>query len=214
MTTLYQIWQYVYARDFAKGVHLLITHNSKAVTQNILSRLQQFVATGAAPGDYEIGKLSDALQKTIIEEKFPSEINLTTTDPLVPRVVTTTATPATTPAAKSLHKRHAHVHAEMVNAITDAARAEKANEIMTDIIPALDREYDALKDHHPDVEPSQEQVADNVAKLRKLTNVRTRISRLRGLILAEPDGPRLTKLREELAQKLTIRDELEAELNA
>lgn len=164
--TLYQIWQTIYAGDFAQGVTLLATHNPGAVTRNIMGRFQKIVSSGKGLSRYEENKLSDALQKTIIQPgtKFPLNAATNTAgyaaavdtpppaaDPAAPAALP--AAPAaeaaaepvlTSDAAKALHKEEAHLHALLTKAETDKARADLADQIMN-VRKALDAEYDRLR---------------------------------------------------------------------
>lgn len=85
-TNLYQIWEHHYASDFAAGVTLLDRHNPGAVTRKIMEDMRRCISKGYQPNRYLVGKLSDALQATIV--------NTTSAEPIAPPVLTATVTPA------------------------------------------------------------------------------------------------------------------------
>jgi hypothetical protein len=212
--TLNDIWLNQHGGDFATGVELLKKHNPTAVTSRILQRFQEVSFTGATPNGYERGKLAGALQKTAapvngIDLKKP--IRITPPEPSEQEEVRTTVKPAsTTEAAKRLHKEHAHVHAQMVMSQTDTDRADHARKIMETIVPSLDEEYDKLREGTTEAAPPKQ---DATKTLRQLQSVRTRIARLRNVLIPkEQDKKRLAQLEKELAEKIIQKEKLESEL--
>ncbi len=269
--TLHQIWQYHHAADFAAGVRLLDEHNPGAVTNLILDRLKKAAAPGKKPNRYELGKLSEALQKTRINptpDPSPDASGRGDVEPSVANTATATApnqpaisnqqsatnpqqtapkpqtpghppSPSTSPLpvgegqgvglnapivssplAKSLHKRHDHVHALLTAAKTDEERAKYAKEIMEDIVPALDAEYDRLRAGvqaepvavHPGSIPGTILSTGDARTFKKLQSVRSRISTLKGKIKTEKNPDRKAKLQQELEDKTTEKERLENEL--
>lgn len=215
---LYDIWEHHYASNFAKGVELLQRHTPRAVTTTIMRRLQEVVFTSATPSEYELGKLTDALSRTAIPEHVSDSdtalVFVTGIKPEPPGVVVThtekTNLPKTTTHAKSLHKQHGHVHAQMALAHTDKERGDHAKNIMENIVPELDAEYAKLRGEGAEDPVSETKVTNT---LRQLNSVRTRIARLRNhLIPKEKNKARLAILEAELVEKIAIKEKLEAEL--
>lgn len=248
MNTLLDTWKKDHASDFAAGVRLLIAHKPDAVTKNILSRFQKLIATGIKPNKYEVGKLYDALLKISNPVGMPSASAPATNTPSstpqeaapAPAAEQQSAPPVSLPVpplpsdsdpvltsalAKSLHKEHAHIHALMVSATTDADRARYAKDIIERIIPALDREYDRLRATASGTEPAAQEENEmnttpgpilnstDMANFKRLQSVRSRISRLKNeLIPQADDAKRKAKLEKELAEKLAEKEKLEAAL--
>ena len=244
----FQTWQQQHGSDFAEGVALLIEHKPDAVTKNILSRFQKLIATGIKPNKYEIGKLSDALLKISNPIAAPSASAPATEPPSstpqeaapspvaeqqsgqpaaipVPPLPQDSDQVLTSDLAKSFHKEHAHIHALMVSATTDADRARYAKDIIERIIPALDREYDRLRATASGTEPAAQEENEmntspgpilnstDMANFKRLQSVRSRISRLKNeLIPQADDAKRKAKLEKELAEKLAEKEKLEAAL--
>jgi len=239
MTTLHDIWQHHYDSDFAAGVRLLVEHNPGSVTSNILRRLQELAFTpGSYVGEYEKGKLRNALQGTVVDTPTPAipptggEFVETTATEKAPGTRAIAVMPPlhsgdgkglTSELAVALHKEHSHVHALLVSATTDEQRAEYSRDIMERIIPALDAEYDRLRaeskremtpnDAMPnDESPAPILTAGDARAFKKLQSVRSRISTLRKKIPQEKDPKRKLKLEQELEEKLAEKERLEAEL--
>lgn len=271
-TTLLQIWEHHYAANFAAGVALLLEHKPDAVTKRTLWRLQQLAATGGYVNRYEMGKLTEALQRVVInptpgpspirrgdatatveaavvgtvEADVKSNTKFTVENTAKPTVEQSTETSTeqstvnstsplpsgeglgvgsnpeslTSDTAKALHKRQSHLHALLTAATTDAERARISKEIMEDIAPALDVEYDRLRalksgavtEPPPAAEPASAPslTKGNAADFKKLQSVRSRISRLKNeLIPAAKDAKRKTKLEKELSDKIQERERLE-----
>lgn len=267
-TTLLQIWEHHYAANFAAGVALLLEHKPDAVTKRTLWRLQQLAVTKGYVNRYEMGKLTDALQRVVInptpdpspegrgdatptveatvETDAKSTTKSTAENTAKPTVEQSTETSTeqstvnstsplpsgeglgvgsnpeslTSDTAKALHKRQSHLHALLTAATTDAERARISKEIMEDIAPALDVEYDRLRalksgavtEPPPAAEPASAPslTKGNAADFKKLQSVRSRISRLKNeLIPAAKDAKRKTKLEKELSDKIQERERLE-----
>lgn len=224
-TTLFDTWKRDHASDFAAGVRLLTAHNPGAVTRAILSRLQTLATTGDYVGRYEWGKLEYALQRSPSPETAPSLI-VTRPQAAVPvpeQVQQQHGSAMTSDRAKELHKEHAHVHALMVSATTDAERAKYAADIMQRIIPALDAEYDRLRaleqvlqgmeeaDQHAPTRPILNK--SDASAFKKLQSVRSRISTLRKKLQKEKDPDKKARWERELEAKITERERLENELS-
>lgn len=261
MTTLLHIWQYHHASDFAAGVRLLAEHNPGAVTNLILDRLKKAAAPGQKPNRYEVGKLTEALQKTVMGAGTQPPVT-----PGKPNESAPVATPQPEPVpapplrtgevsgevlqkawdawnrgqdgaregntptsdrARALHKAHSRAHALMSAAKTDEERAQYAREIMEDILPALDAEYDRLRAEaaakergeteastatEPDAPTGPILNAADTRTFKKLQSVRSRISTLKGKIKSEKDPAKKAKWQKELQDKTAERDRLEKEL--
>lgn len=222
MTTLYDIWLRDSPGDFAAGVLLLARHDgAKHLTRTTWQRLQTLAATGDYIGTYNQGKLENALRATLPAVALAKAGNAPTALPPVP--VPPPAphpSPLTSDKAIALHKEHAHVHALMVAATTDEERAEHARDIMERIIPALDAEYDRLRAAQSpgdfkspgDSEAVPVVAPKPAADFKKLQSLRSRISTLRKKIPLEKDPKRKAKLEQELSDKITERERLDAEL--
>lgn len=216
MSTLLNIWHNHHAADFAAGVRLLAEHGGeKYITRLTWQRLQALAYGGGYVDRYHIGKLENALQQVQVE---PSDWNR---PPLMQAAAPrpNPSNPNTTDRAKALHKEHAHAHALLVTAETDAARAEKAREIMEKIIPSLDAEYDRLRaGDSPDPEAETVEIGRPIlntadaATLEKLLSVRSRISTLRSKVKKEKDPAKKAKWEAELDKKIAERDRLQREL--
>ncbi len=242
MNTLHDIWQHHYDSDFAAGVRLLVEHNPSAVTSNILRRLQELAFTpGSYVGEYEKGKLRNALQGTVVDTPPPpppptgGEFVETTATEKAPGTRAIAVMPPlhsgdgkglTSDLAIALHKEHSHVHALLVAATTDEQRAEYSRDIMERIIPALDAEYDRLReaaksggdfksppDSEDNTSPGPILNAGDARAFKKLQSVRSRISTLRKKIPLEKDPKRKAKLEQELETKQAEKERLEAELS-
>lgn len=246
--TLLRIWQHHYNSDFAAGVQLLARHGPEMVTKNILTRLRVVAFSGQEPNAYEVGKLEYALSKiSAVEapidppEGSPPQSPLRgevrgkpgiqtnkpkASDALPPaggagggKLSGETDSAITSPRAKELHKAHAHHHALMVTADTDAERAEHAGKIIEEIVPALDAEYDRLKAGGKE-EAEQPELAvapitnkTEADKLRRLQSVRTRIGQLKKKLANPKDLKQKQKYETELAEKEAERDRLQQELS-
>lgn len=220
--TLYDIWLRDSPGDFAAGVRLLAQHDgAKHLTRTTWARLQTLAATGDYVGTYNQGKLEGALQKVDIAPDAVPQPALSPPPPVVAPEVPPPAphpSPLTSDKAIALHKEHAHVHALMVAATTDEERAEHARDIKERIVPALDAEYDRLRaaQSNPTPDPSPEKEGGRSTKtassFKKLQSLRSRISTLRKKIPLEKDPKRKAKLEQELSDKITERERLEAEL--
>jgi len=221
MSTLHDIWQHHYAGDFAAGVRLLADHGPHTVTRKIMQRLQMLAATGAYVGKYESDKLAAALHSIAAgdDDTLPPPAAKKTAAPTAPAAVPTSPEATTTEKAKALHKAQAYEHAQMVTADTDEQRAQHAIAIMEDIVPALDKEYDALR--AGDQEPGQQ--TDEIAvhpildlgdakKLKRLQSVRSRISNIKKKLAQAQTPARKQELEKQLAENTAQKELLEKEL--
>ncbi len=226
--TLYDIYTTQHARDFTAGVRLLAEHGGdRHLTRLAWSRMQALAFGGGYVDNYNRGKLENALRQCA------QEPGATPASPPTPspgeRGGEGASRGGVTPlspgegvggeAAKALHKRHAHTHALMVTADTDEARAGYAREIMQEIVPDLDAEYDRLRaGDTPPLEGQGEAIrpilnAHAAATLEKLLSVRSRISNLRGKLKREKDPGKRAKLESELNKKIAERDALQQKLD-
>jgi len=214
--SLLKIWEYHYASDFAEGVRLLVAHGGeKFLTKQSFQRLQVLAVNGQPVDEYNLGKLTGALNKIQVEGGIdiavsppvpPSRVDApglesegVEADPEVPYKLTS-------PKAKALHKEQAHYHALMVAAKNEKDRGEHAGEILR-ISKDLDNEYDRLRslqnpgieEELEDVKPAQlQQSADDV---RRLHSLRTRIARLKNKLIPKASGKQLADWEKELAKK-------------
>jgi hypothetical protein len=215
---LYEIWQEA-GGAFVRGLELLKKHCPNAVTPQIMTKLEMAQLSGAEPGPYLRGKISDALKKSQLkpdaavvvdldaEGEFIAAVKFSSTQEVPLKTVTTSNK------AKDLHKRHGHLHATMATAQTDAARGAIAREIMEEVVPALDDEYDRLRGGDVEGSEAPPATAGSDSILRKLNSIRTRIARLRNkLIPAEKNDAKLAKLNAELAAKIAEKEALEAQI--
>lgn len=178
----------------------------------ILMRLQARAISGAEPDEYELGKLENALKETEFPKLHTIEITTGTQeqDPVIAEVTPTTITSA---AAKSLHKLHGHVHAQMTMATTNEERADLARQIMVEIVPKLDAEYDRLRGNDKEETPdTADQQSDTTPLFRKLQSLRARISRLKNEIIPAATGARLAKYQQELEEKTAKKEAIELQL--
>lgn len=204
--------------DFAAGVALLLAQGRHLVTARILVQIQQAALTGQ-PGEYLVGKLTDALAKlpapvasvgnSVSVSGIPSIDSSRATIHLdgptaEPAPQGGTRLPAAGPLRDEglrLHRRHSAAHALMARPdATDAERAELAREIMLDIMPALDALYDRIRAGKTDLPPTSPLEQEN--NLTRLLSLRTRVSRLRNKLIPAATGERLAQLEQELAEKL------------
>lgn len=215
MKTLHDTWTSEHASDFAAGVRLLAAHGGEVhITRLTWQRLQALAYGGGYVDRYHVGKLENALRQIA-----SSETQATPSLPSLPPSNPSKPDSPTSDRAKALHKEHAHAHALLVTAETDAARAEKAREIMEKIIPALDAEYDRLRaGDSPDPEAETVEIGRPIlntaaaATLEKLLSVRSRISTLRSKVNKEKDPAKKAKWEAELDKKIAERDRLQREL--
>lgn len=127
--------------------------------------------------------------------------------------------------ARQLHKRHSLVHAEMGLVDSDAARFERAREIMTELIPALDRIYDAIRAWEKNGTLPAPVVGNDVARqlLKKYIHMdktlRPRISRLKKMIKTRKnmkgralEDAEVARYEKELLEKELEVEELKKEL--
>lgn len=236
--TLLNIWQYHYAEDFAAGVKLLVDHDGlKYLTKQTATRLKMLAASGGSVDAYNRGKLESALNKVLIVDSI--EITTSKDPSYGPPIWLTPGNPAfaafkafneaidehvesnppntlTSPLAKELHKEHAHFHALMVSADTDAERALQAEKVL-EINRQLDAEYDRLRaGNQPDI-PESSKAARSDGKteadqLRQLHSLRTRVSKLKNKLIPKANGPRLAELEKELEIKLADIKRIENDL--
>jgi len=202
--TLLEYWQQNKG-TFAEGVALVKIHCPGALTKKMLQRLNTMAVTGETPGEYELGKLTNALKSTEAPDGTTIAPSIDEPEPMRESVTVQGNSPSTTARAKELHKSHAHVHATMVTADTDADRADAAREIMGDIIPELDAEYDKLREG----DTTAEKPAHTPVDFRKLHSLRTRIARLKKIIPNQKNAQQKAKLEAELADKLAQKAKLE-----
>jgi hypothetical protein len=207
-------------RSFAAGVDLLHRHAPTAVTGKIMQRFHAIVATRAQPGEYELGKLRAALRDTLIPPHDDPADPAPDRPPSAPERMVLAGTPISD-RAKRLHKEHAHYHALLLTATTDAARADHAHIIMSDIIPALDAYYDNLRAGSPDTPitddfdpiPITGGALGGVDTIRRLNSLRTRVSKItRQLLPAAPTVARRAELEKELEQKRAEIARIEADI--
>lgn len=122
-------------------------------------------------------------------------------------------------AAIPLHKEHSHLHALLTAAKTDKERFALADKIMRDIIPALDRIYDRIREWEktgtlPAIPTAAAPVADGAKLVKRLQSLRAQRSRIRKeLAAAKTDAERVKKA-EEIQKRETEIAEVEAQLNA
>ena len=243
-SSLYDIWQTDYGRDFAAGVRLLALYNPKAVTQKTMLRLQVLASSpGEFITDYDQGKLEAALRDTDMascKELSPlrsaPETRNTHPETRNPHPETQNTHPETrnpptaTPTTRALHKLHSHHHALMVSAGTDEERGAQARKIMREILPALDAEYD--KQRNPTPVPSPEGRGDGesaerlpppfgggdgggVEMMKRLASLRTRIARLKNHLIPDAKNTkRRAQLEKELLEKTADKERIEKELAA
>jgi len=215
--SLLKIWEYHYASNFAEGVRLLIAHGGeRLLTKQSFHRLQMLAVNGQPVDEYNLGKLTGALNKipaagivsTTFTQPLPPELKAdkgiesiggVEADPEVPYKLTS-------PKAKALHKEQAHYHALMVNAETEKDRGEHAGEILR-ISKELDLEYDRLRSlQNPGIE---EELADakpatlqqSAEDVRRLHSLRTRIARLKNRLIPNASGKQRADWEKELAKK-------------
>lgn len=162
--TMLEYWQEHGGGDISAAL-ILLPRGTGLVTKNILRGLMECEASNRWT-DYYRGKLLQALARVPYEPVARPQIQTPNLTPAVEDA------PLSSNAARALHKEHSHVHALLVNAATDAARAEYAREIIEKIIPALDAEYDRLRADAGEVNPS-----DDLRKRRHV--VRTRIRQIK-----------------------------------
>jgi hypothetical protein len=212
MQNLYEFWKNE-GENFAHGVALLGQYAPKAVTSNILKRLQDCANANTAPSHYELGKLTEALQSATVTApaKEPGAPSLPESGNLRADTYQPDPVPTTTEEAKRLHKRHAHLHATMVNAQTDEERADAAEEIMERVVPSLDSEYDRLRAGNSDTPtatpaPVRELTAQ---EMKRLHVVRTRLSKLKKQIPQTKDPVRRAQLENEFAEKTAEKENFE-----
>jgi len=88
--------------------------------------------------------------------------------------------------ARLLHKRHAFLHPQLKLVESDKQRYEIACEIMEEVIPKLDRIYDQIREWESTGELPKEDtssiVQDTVRKMQRWTNLKSRISRVKGFL--------------------------------
>lgn len=213
--TLLEVWKNKYHSDFASGVQLLKEHNPAVVTRIIMARFHEIIFNNSKPSEYELGKLAGALSKTPTPEFTPLEkalVSQITPAPAQEEIKEPVKTTISTARAKELHKRHGHVHAQMVLAQTDDERAKHATEIMGTIVPELDAEYDNWVVGDPPAQQTPKKPGLSGAKLRELQSLRSRISRLqKSLIPSQKDKAKKAKLEAELANKISRKEQIEAE---
>lgn len=111
-----------------------------------------------------------------------------------------------------LHKRHADLHSQLYVSQSKQERYEIIVIIMREIKPRLDAIYDALRKKNSTGKLATSILKKNedseAERVRKLYNIRTRISRLHSLIANETDPQRKAKLETERSEKIAIRDSL------
>lgn len=202
---LLDVWQRDHGADFAAGVALVTAHAPKAVTQRILVSLQLAASGAGRIDDYLRGKLENALRATPAPDA-PVSMPRKSVRLHPPASADEQETPParrSVPEAIPLHKRHSFAHAMLVAAATDAERASLAIELMEEIVPALDRIYDAHLEGRAPAEPAAPGEVADAATIRRLQSLRTRVSRLRNqLIPGAPTPARKAQLEKELDLKL------------
>lgn len=213
--TLYDIWESG-GYGFERGVNLLVKHAPKALTSKALQTLRLLAASGEAPSDYYLEKMRYALEQSPAPETFDlkpyTEPRPTATQGGFTTSITFTksafhptgAIEIRVPEAKDLHKQHSHYHALMVTAETDQERGEYARTIMEQVIPELDRLYDAARARNAG-EPVEEPPAPaTTSDFRRLQSLRTRVARLRNQLIPAASGARRAQLEQELTEKLKL----------
>lgn len=123
-----------------------------------------------------------------------------------------------------LKKRESDVHGQMkALAIQDRSGIYEeqlyalAHEMMTEIQPALDETYDAIREWEQSgtlpIAGKAQIIQETVAKMRRLETCRSRCSRLRGWISKGVDDELLASYESELAEKSAEMDRIRTELN-
>lgn len=227
MNTLLDFFQLHTSHTFTDAVRTLRQHAPGSITPRMMQRLELLVLTGEEPGEYEWGKVRAAMEDsappatTVRQQTAASEIRLD-----VPPVASALLSPlhGIAPETKLLHKKHAHYHALLCAATTDAERAEYATIIMSDIIPALDAYYDTLRSAGdadttdtaaPDFDPIPITggAVGGVDVIRRLQSLRTRVSKIKKhLIPSAPTLARRAQLETELEEKQAQIDRIEQQI--
>lgn len=227
MNTLLEFFQLHTPHTFTDAVRTLRQHAPGSITPRMMQRLELLVLTGEEPGEYEWGKVRAAMEDSAPPATIPrqqtaaSEIRLD-----VPPVASALLSPlhGIAPETKRLHKQHAHYHALLVSATTDAGRAEYATIIMSDIIPALDAYYDTLRSvgdadtadtAAPDFDPIPITggAVGGVDIIRRLQSLRTRVSKIKKHLLpAAPTLARRAELETELEEKQAEIERIEQQI--
>lgn len=206
----------------------------KHLTKQTALRLKTLAASGDPVDKYNLGKLELALNKvplTLELKETPdlhqllAEVKTGRVEPKI-RTITfkhfsesedladfitgTDQEPSnnkpavTSAAAKELHKEHAHFHALMVSATTDAERALHAEKVL-DVSVQLDHEYDRIRGKAPsDPEAETKDAPERQTEdgqLRRLQSLRSRCARIKNKLIPKASGPRLAALEKELEIK-------------
>jgi hypothetical protein len=208
--------------SFDTAVRLVRAHAPGAITARLLGRLDSIAISGSEPGEYEWGKVRHALRNVEQVPDIAAPVQPTQENKQQEKTErTATGNVGTTPEAKRLHKEHAHYHALLHSATTDAERAEHAHHIMSDIIPRLDAIYDSLRagdnpeptatDFDPIAIPGG--ALGGADAMRLILSLRSRVSRLKTkLIPNAPTVERRAALEKELEQKLAEIARLESDI--
>lgn len=216
MKTLLQIWQHHYDSDFKAGVKLLIDHEGEQyLSRQTAARLRLLASSDQKPDAYNLGKLQHALSKIKLDETTATFTTGMDPEP-ESKIIWTAGHPpvsniqaqgkvATSAKAKHLHKSHSHYHTLLVNAESDVARAEHAENVL-DITRQLDEEYDRLResailDNQTADMPPPPAAPSSAAELRKLQSLRARVSHIKNKLIPKSSGKRLADLEKELEKK-------------
>jgi hypothetical protein len=108
--------------------------------------------------------------------------------------------------AKALHKEQAYWHACLAAVTDDEARLECAQKIMIDVIPALDAKYDAIREWESTGEVPGQAARDDdfkrgVDMMKRLANLKSRVSRLKGMLKKELEAGERGKYDKEFMEK-------------
>ena len=119
--------------------------------------------------------------------------------------------------AKSLHKQHDYQKGQLHQASSPQERYEIAQSIMEVTIPALDKTYHQLRVYEqtgalPSMNADPDLVATIVKKMQHRETLKSRLSRLKGLLKKTTDGETRGKYRKEQIAKALELAELEQEL--
>lgn len=123
--------------------------------------------------------------------------------------------------ARSLHKRHAHLKAQLPLGETPADRYQIAFEIMENIIPSLDEIYDQIRDWQatgtlPEAPPSDEvqlAIQDTIKKMNRRGTLASRISLLKRKLQKKLKDGQQQKYQKELLDKQVELQQIEEALS-
>lgn len=119
--------------------------------------------------------------------------------------------------AKKLHKEQGMLHAQLSTVQSDQERFDLAWRIMVEVIPGLDQIYDQIREFEvtgvlPAEPVASDLVREIVEKMQRVYSLRSRVSRLRGLLKKPLEQGKRKEYEQELKEKEDLLGELEGEL--